>query len=113
MKHGRVQYANCLICPNYKNVLQIILKGNAKFSNVYFLDRKGSANKGGKDAGKGGDKGKGGKGAPAPEAEEEDQGPPPPLEVQISVHLHHWKTAMDSLKDEEERQKELQLKDSQ
>lgn len=81
-------------------------------SNAKGKDRKGSAAKGGKDA-KGGDKGKGGKGAPAVENEEEDQGPPPPLEVQISVNLHHWKTAMDSLKDEEERQKELQQRDVQ
>ncbi|XP_078335235.1 uncharacterized protein LOC111135443 isoform X4 [Crassostrea virginica] len=54
-----------------------------------------------------GDKGKGGK-APAPQAEEEeDQGPPPPLEVQIAVRLHHWKTAMDSLKEEEEKNKAM------
>ncbi|XP_019925187.3 leucine-rich repeat-containing protein 43 isoform X3 [Magallana gigas] len=54
-----------------------------------------------------GDKGKGGKAAaPAPE-EEEDQGPPPPLEVQVAVRLHHWKTAMDSLKEEEEKNKAM------
>uniref|UniRef100_A0A8W8K691 Leucine-rich repeat-containing protein 43 n=1 Tax=Magallana gigas TaxID=29159 RepID=A0A8W8K691_MAGGI len=75
--------------------------------------------KGGKDGGrkmsaagqkkddKKGDKGKGGKAAaPAPE-EEEDQGPPPPLEVQVAVRLHHWKTAMDSLKEEEEKNKAM------
>ena len=81
-------------------------------TQLFFTDRKGSATKGGKDA-KGNDKGKGGKGAPVVDNEEEDQGPPPPLEVQISVNLHHWKTAMDSLKDEEERQKELQQRDEQ
>ncbi|XP_056009171.1 leucine-rich repeat-containing protein 43-like isoform X9 [Ostrea edulis] len=55
-----------------------------------------------------GDKGKGGK-APAAQVaeEEEDQGPPPPLEVQIVVRLHHWKTAMDSLKEEEEKNKAM------
>lgn len=68
-------------------------------------DRKSSAGKGGKD-GKG-DKGKGGKaGTAAPVEDEEDPGPPPPLEIHISVHLHHWKTAMDLLKDEEARRKE-------
>jgi len=45
--------------------------------------------------------GKGGKGK-AEEAEE-DEGPPPPLELEVTVKLHHWKTAMDSVKEEEER----------
>ncbi|XP_061166534.1 leucine-rich repeat-containing protein 43-like [Saccostrea echinata] len=55
-----------------------------------------------------GDKGKGGKGPAAQVTEEEeDQGPPPPLEVQIAVRLHHWKTAMDSLKEEEEKNKAM------
>ena len=79
--------------------------------HTFVSERKGSATKGGKDA-KGNDKGKGGKGAPVAE-EEEDTGPPPPLEVHISVNLHHWKTAMDSLKDEEERNKELAQADVQ
>ncbi|XP_053375749.1 leucine-rich repeat-containing protein 43-like isoform X3 [Mercenaria mercenaria] len=68
-------------------------------------DRKSSAGKGGKD-GKG-DKGKGGKAVPAaPADDEEDPGPPPPLEIHVVVQLHHWKTAMDLLKDEEAKKKE-------
>jgi hypothetical protein len=27
------------------------------------------------------------------------------LEVEVKVRLHHWKTAIDSLKDEEEKNK--------
>lgn len=30
------------------------------------------------------------------------------LQIQVSVHLHHWKTAMDLLKDEEERKKQTE-----
>ena len=48
---------------------------------------------------------KGKKGAPVVEEEEGTPPPPPPLEVEISVGLHHWATAMDSLKDEERNQK--------
>ncbi|KAL5016013.1 hypothetical protein ScPMuIL_005602 [Solemya velum] len=38
----------------------------------------------------------------ATEEEREDSSPPPPLEVQVGIHLLHWKTATDSLKQEEE-----------
>ncbi|KAK6190964.1 hypothetical protein SNE40_002720 [Patella caerulea] len=62
--------------------------------------RKASANKSGKDTGD--KKGKGKSTAPTVD-EEEEALPQPPLEVEISVNLHHWKTAMDSLKDEEEK----------
>ncbi|ESP04133.1 hypothetical protein LOTGIDRAFT_237548 [Lottia gigantea] len=41
----------------------------------------------------------------APVEEGEETLPPPPLELQVSVDLHHWTTAMDSLKDEEEKNK--------
>ncbi|XP_069135935.1 leucine-rich repeat-containing protein 43-like isoform X3 [Argopecten irradians] len=68
--------------------------------------RKSSAAKGGKDDKKGG---KGAKGAPTTVDEEGDEpAPPPPLEVEITVKLHHWKTAHDSLKDEEEKNRALQ-----
>ena len=56
------------------------------------------------------DKGKEGKGgdkkgtAPGGDGDDETPPPPPPLEVALSVKLQHWKTAMDSLK--EERQSE-------
>ena len=75
-------------------------------------ERKGSGKEKNKDA-KGGDKGKGGKGGAQVVEDEEDAGPPPPLEVRVSVNLHHWKTAMDSLKDEEERHKEAGQQDAQ
>ena len=57
----------------------------------------------GKDDKKGG-KDKGGKVEP-PVPEEEEVPPPPPLETQVGLRLHHWKTAMDSLKEEEEKNK--------
>ncbi|XP_033748335.1 leucine-rich repeat-containing protein 43-like isoform X10 [Pecten maximus] len=70
--------------------------------------RKSSAAKGGKDDKKG-DKGKGAKAAPTTVDEEGDEpAPPPPLEVQISIKLHHWRTAHDSLKEEEEKNRALQ-----
>ncbi|XP_052800482.1 leucine-rich repeat-containing protein 43-like isoform X7 [Mya arenaria] len=68
-------------------------------------ERKGSAAKGGKADTKGDKSGKGVKGGVAAPEEEEDAGPPPPLEIHVEVNLHHWKTAMDLLKDEEERNK--------
>ncbi|XP_052246796.1 leucine-rich repeat-containing protein 43-like isoform X3 [Dreissena polymorpha] len=68
-------------------------------------ERKGSAAKGGKADAKGDKSGKGAKGGVAAPDDEEDPGPPPPLEIHIQVDLHHWKTAMDLLKDEEERNK--------
>ena len=46
---------------------------------------------------------KGGKGGRHAEEAEEDDAPPPPLELEVSVRLHHWVTAMDSVKEEEER----------
>ncbi|KAL3856249.1 hypothetical protein ACJMK2_011024 [Sinanodonta woodiana] len=70
-------------------------------------DRKPSASGAkGKDDKK--DKGKGGKGPAPPQEEEEEPGPPPPLEVEIAFRLYHWKTARDSLKEEEERKQEEQ-----
>ena len=36
--------------------------------------------------------------------DEEAAPPPPPLEVHIKVKLHHWKTAMDSIREEEQVQ---------
>ena len=59
--------------------------------------------KGGKDDKK---DAKGKKGAPpqAPEDGDETPPPPPPLEVRVGVRLHHWTTAMDSLKEEERGQ---------
>ncbi|KAL8583032.1 hypothetical protein ACOMHN_051196 [Nucella lapillus] len=62
--------------------------------------------KGGKDDKKDA-KGKKG-GHPAPAAEDSDETPPlpPPLEVEVSVHLHHWTTAMDSVREEEKMTKE-------
>ncbi|XP_071093014.1 leucine-rich repeat-containing protein 43-like [Haliotis cracherodii] len=67
----------------------------------------------GKDAGKAGGKvkdadkkdgsKKGKATAPTPTVEEGEDVPPPPLEVHVSVRLHHWKTAMDSLKEEEDQ----------
>ncbi|XP_005091563.1 leucine-rich repeat-containing protein 43 [Aplysia californica] len=50
---------------------------------------------------------KGAKGKHAEEAEEEDL-PPPPLELEVSVKLHHWVTAMDSVREEEEKNRALQ-----
>ncbi|XP_021349907.1 leucine-rich repeat-containing protein 43-like isoform X3 [Mizuhopecten yessoensis] len=71
--------------------------------------RKNSAVKGGKDDKKGDKGGKGGKAAPATVDEEGDEpAPPPPLEVEISVKLHHWRTAHDSLKEEEEKNRALE-----
>ncbi|XP_070205078.1 leucine-rich repeat-containing protein 43-like isoform X2 [Littorina saxatilis] len=58
----------------------------------------------GKDDKKGGKddkKGKKGAHAQAPEDGDETPPPPPPLEVQVAVRLHHWTTALDSLKEEE------------
>lgn len=40
----------------------------------------------------------------------EEEPPPPPLEVQIGVRLHHWKTALESVREEEERNRALQEK---
>ncbi|XP_067681829.1 leucine-rich repeat-containing protein 43-like [Haliotis asinina] len=81
-------------------------KKNTKSSSAIKRDK-------GKDAGKAGgkvkdgDKKDGGKKgkvtAPTPTAEEGEDVPPPPLEVHVSVKLHHWKTAMDSLKEEEDQ----------
>ncbi|KAK7475023.1 hypothetical protein BaRGS_00033704 [Batillaria attramentaria] len=62
----------------------------------------------GKDDKKGGKDAKG-KGKAAPVEDEDDTPlPPPPLEVKVAVRLHHWTTAMDSLKEEEERSKREQ-----
>lgn len=56
--------------------------------------------------GKDGKENKGGKGKQALVEEDiEETPPPPPLEVEVKVRLHHWKTAIDSLKDEEEKNK--------
>ncbi|KAJ8313023.1 LOW QUALITY PROTEIN: hypothetical protein KUTeg_010396 [Tegillarca granosa] len=76
--------------------------------------RRPSAGKQGKDD-KGKEKGgKGGKGVPPPVDEEgEEAPPPPPLEVQVSVRLHHWKTALDSLKEEQEKIKEQEEQQAQ
>ncbi|VDI58214.1 Hypothetical predicted protein [Mytilus galloprovincialis] len=60
--------------------------------------------KDGKDS-KGGPKGKGGA---LVEEDIEEIPPPPPLEVEVKVRLHHWKTAIDSLKDEEEKNKNIE-----
>lgn len=46
---------------------------------------------------------KGGKGGRHAEEAEEDDLPPPPLELEVSVKLHHWLTAMDSVREEEEK----------
>ncbi|KAK3787039.1 hypothetical protein RRG08_037317 [Elysia crispata] len=46
---------------------------------------------------------KGGKGGRHAEEAEEDDLPPPPLELEVRVKLHHWLTAMDSVKEEEEK----------
>lgn len=59
--------------------------------------------KDGKDA-----KGGKGKGQALAEDDIEEVPPPPPLEIEVKVRLHHWKTAIDSLKDEEEKNKNLQ-----
>ena len=59
--------------------------------------------KDGKDA-----KGQKGKGPALLEEDLEETPPPPPLEVEVKVKLHHWKTAMDSLKDEEEKNKTVE-----
>ncbi|XP_013401181.1 leucine-rich repeat-containing protein 43 isoform X2 [Lingula anatina] len=40
--------------------------------------------------------------------DEEEVLPPPPLEVHVAVWMHHWKTAMDSIREEEERNKRLE-----
>lgn len=45
-----------------------------------------------------------GKAAGDPAGDEEAAAPPPPLEVHVKVKLHHWKTAMDSIRDEEQAQ---------
>ncbi|XP_071178347.1 leucine-rich repeat-containing protein 43-like isoform X14 [Mytilus edulis] len=60
--------------------------------------------KDGKDS-KGAPKGKGGA---LVEEDIEEIPPPPPLEVEVKVRLHHWKTAIDSLKDEEEKNKNIE-----
>ncbi|CAG2222224.1 Leucine-rich repeat-containing protein 43 [Mytilus edulis] len=60
--------------------------------------------KDGKDS-KGGPKGKGGA---LVEEDIEEIPPPPPLEIEVKVRLHHWKTAIDSLKDEEEKNKNIE-----
>ena len=57
--------------------------------------------KGGK-ADKGGDK----KAAAPGDGDDEPPPPPPPLEVAVSVKLHHWKTAMDSLREERQLEEE-------
>ncbi|XP_041348975.1 leucine-rich repeat-containing protein 43-like isoform X2 [Gigantopelta aegis] len=43
-----------------------------------------------------------------PTEDEVPEIPPPPLEVQVAVRLHHWTTAQDSLKEEEEKKQALQ-----
>lgn len=45
---------------------------------------------------------KGSKDKKAPEGDDDLPPPPPPLEVHVKVRLHHWKTAMDSLKEDRE-----------
>ncbi|KAL8575236.1 hypothetical protein ACOMHN_042357 [Nucella lapillus] len=62
--------------------------------------------KGGKDDKKDAKGKKGGHPAPAAEDSDETPPPPPPLEVEVSVHLHHWTTAMDSVREEEKMTKE-------
>ncbi|CAH1802399.1 unnamed protein product, partial [Owenia fusiformis] len=49
--------------------------------------------------GKGDDKAKG-KAPPITEEEEEEE-PPAPLEFSVNVRLHHWKTAIDSVRDDD------------
>ena len=39
-----------------------------------------------------------------PPGEEEEAPPPPVLEVQVAIKLHHWKTAYDSMKEDEPKQ---------
>lgn len=48
-----------------------------------------------------------GKGKVVSGGEEDDEAalPPPPLQLSITVRLHHWNTAYDSVKEEEERNK--------
>lgn len=40
------------------------------------------------------------------DAEEEPSTPLPPLEIHIKVKLTHWKTAMDSMKPDEDSEKQ-------
>ena len=47
------------------------------------------------------DKGKKG-GAPGGEGEDDAPTPPPPLEIHVLVKLHHWKTATDSMRTEQD-----------
>ncbi|GFO37698.1 leucine-rich repeat-containing protein 43 [Plakobranchus ocellatus] len=66
---------------------------------------KGDKKKDAKKSPRGKDEGskKGSKGGRHAEEAEEDDLPPPPLELEVSVKLHHWVTAMDSVREEEER----------
>lgn len=48
----------------------------------------------------GGVKGSKSGGGPAEGAEDDTPSPPPPLEVHVVVRRHHWRTALDSLKEE-------------
>ncbi|XP_064612795.1 LOW QUALITY PROTEIN: leucine-rich repeat-containing protein 43-like [Liolophura sinensis] len=52
-----------------------------------------------------------GKGKTGGVVEEDDEAalPPPPLQVSIAVRLHHWNTAYDSVKEEEERNRVINL----
>ncbi|XP_076452547.1 leucine-rich repeat-containing protein 43-like isoform X2 [Babylonia areolata] len=61
--------------------------------------------KGGKDDKKDAKGKKGGHQPAQPEDSDETPPPPLPLEVQVGVHLHHWTTAMDSVKEVEEEEK--------
>ena len=73
----------------------------------FIAETKGSAKKGKDDDKKG--KGKGDKGAPPTAADaDEAPSPPPALEVQVGVKLHHWETAMDSIREEQEKNKALE-----
>ena len=75
-------------------------------SAIFFIDKIKSSSLGrdkSPKADKKGDKGgKDKKGAAAGEGDDEPPPPPPPLECHVRIKLHHWKTAMDSLKDEQD-----------
>ena len=70
---------------------------------MYFISERAKSPKQA-DKGKGGKDDKKGAKAPEPLNEDEPPPPPPPLEVKVGFSLHHWKTANDSLKDEQENE---------
>lgn len=78
-------------------------KEDGKKKDAKEKDKEGRKSPKGKDDKK--DKGKAPAKGDKPPEDDEECGPPPPMEVSVVVRLHHWKTAQDGIRDEEERLK--------